>query len=187
MRNLIMWNVITLDGCFEGEKPWDLSFHELVWGKELEDFGNEQLASADMLVFGKNTYVGMADYWSKAEGGPEGATARNMNAIKKIVCSATLERAEWNNTTIVRDAVADIRALKQAGDRNMLVFGSGALSESLMNANLFDEYRLVIAPVILGKGRRLFTAGLARQKLKLLEERTLASGGVMVSYAPITQ
>ena len=186
MRKLIMWNVITLDGCFEGEKPWDLSFHELVWGKELEDFGNEQLASADMLIFGKHTYVGMADYWSKAEEGAEGATAKNMNAIKKIVCSASLERAEWNNTTIVREAVTEIQALKQAGDRNMFVFGSGFLSESLMNANLFDEYRLVVAPVILGKGRRLFTEGLAHKKLELLEERTLASGGVMVRYAPIT-
>lgn len=184
MRKLIMWNVITLDGCFEGEKPWDLSFHELVWGKELEDFGSEQLASADMLVFGKNTYIGMADYWSKAEEGAEGTTAKNMNAIKKIVCSASLESADWNNSTVVRDALAEIPKLKNEGDGNMFVFGSGTLSQSLMNTNLFDEYRLVVAPVILGKGRRLFTEGLAHKKLKLLEERTLASGGIIVRYAP---
>jgi dihydrofolate reductase len=87
----------------------------------------------------------------------------------------------------VRDAIAEISKLKHEGEGNMFVFGSGNLSESLMNANLFDEYRLVVAPVILGKGRRLFTAGLTHQKLKLLEERTLTSGGVMVRYAPITQ
>ena len=68
MRKLIMWNVVTLDGYFEGEKNWDLSFHELVWGKELEEFSLTQLKSADMLVFGATTYKGMADYWTKAEG-----------------------------------------------------------------------------------------------------------------------
>jgi len=188
MRNLIMWNVISLDGCFEGEKPWDLSFHGLVWGKELEDFSHEQLASADMLIFGKNTYKGMAEYWSKAEGDPaEGKTAERMNAIRKIVCSPTLERADWNNTTIVRDAVAEIPTLKQEGDGNMFVFGSGILSESLMKANLFDEYRLVVAPVFLGKGRRLFTDGLAYQPLKLLEARPLLSGGVLLRYAPVSK
>ncbi len=165
-----MWNVITLDGYFEGEKPWDLSFHELVWGAELEDFSNEQLASADMLVFGKNTYKGMAEYWPKATG-ETAETAEKMNAIRKIVCSPTLENADWNNTTVVHDAVAEIPKLKQGGDGNMFVFGSGILSESLMKANLFDEYRLVVAPVLLGKGRRLFNDGLPYQKLKLLEAR----------------
>jgi len=66
MRKLILWNVVTLDGYFEGEKNWDLSFHELVWGKELEEFSLTQLKSAGMLVFGATTYKGMADYWTKA-------------------------------------------------------------------------------------------------------------------------
>ena len=65
MKKLIMWNVVTLDGRFEGEQPWDLSFHELVWGPELEAVSIAQLAEASMLVFGENTYKGMADYWTK--------------------------------------------------------------------------------------------------------------------------
>lgn len=179
-----MWNVITLDGYFEGKQPWDLAFHETVWGKELEDFSHEQLASADMLVFGENTYKGMAEYWSKAEESEtEGKTAKSMNAIRKIVCSPTLEKADWNNTTIVRDAVAEIPKLKQEGDGNMFVFGSSILSESLIKANLFDEYRLVIAPVILGEGRRLFNDGLPYEKLKLIESRQLQTGGVLLMYA----
>jgi len=181
MRKLIMWNVVSLDGCFEGEKPWDLDFHELVWGKEIEDFGDEQLESADMIVFGENTYKGMAEYWSKAEG----KTAEKMNAIRKIVCSPTLENADWNNTTIVRDAVVEIPKLKQEGDGVMFVFGSGILSESLMNENLFDEYRLVVAPVILGRGRRLFTEKVNYQKLTLLEAHPLKTGGVILRYAPM--
>ncbi len=180
-----MWNVITLDGYFEGKNPWDLSFHESVWGKELEAFSDEQLASADMLVFGENTYKGMAEYWSKAEESKtEGKTAKSMNAIRKIVCSPTLEKADWNNTTIVRDAIAEITKLKQEGDGNMLVFGSSMLSDSLIKANLFDEYRLVIAPVILGAGRRLFNEGLPQEKLKLIEVRPLQTGGVIVMYEP---
>ncbi|MGH9856223.1 MAG: dihydrofolate reductase family protein, partial [Acidobacteriota bacterium] len=81
---------------------------------------------------------------------------------------------------IVRDAVAEIPKLKQEGDGNLFVFGSAILSESLMNANLFDEYRLVIVPVILGKGRRLFGEGLSYQKLKLLKARPLKTGGVIM-------
>lgn len=185
MRKLIMWNVISLDGCFEGEKPWDLSFHELVWGKELEAFSYDQLTAADMLIFGENTYKGMAEYWS--DKAAEDKIAESMNAIRKIVCSQTLEKADWNNTTIVRDAVAEIPQLKQQGDRNMLVFGSGILSESLINANLFDEYRLVVAPVLLGKGRHLFNSGLNYQRLTFLEARPLSNGGVILRYAPFVK
>jgi dihydrofolate reductase len=105
-----------------------------------------------------------------------------MNKLPKIVCSSTLQTADWNNTTIVKDAVAGISKLKKEGDGNMFVFGSGNLSESLMKAGLFDEYRLCVAPVFLGKGKRLFNEGLPYQKLKLLQEQTLQSGGVILMY-----
>jgi dihydrofolate reductase len=110
-----------------------------------------------------------------------------MNDLPKIVCSATLKTADWKNTTVVKDAAAEIPKLKRVGDGNMFVFGSGILSESLMKANLFDEYRLCIAPVFLGKGGRLFNEGLPYQELKLLEEQTLQTGGVIVKYAPASE
>jgi len=178
-----MWNVITLDGYFEGQKAWDLDFHETVWGDELEAYSIEQLKTADMLVFGEKTYEGMAEYWSKEQD----ETAQYMNKIQKIGCSTTLETAEWNNTVVVKDAVAEIPKLKQQGDGNMFVFGSGELSESLMEAGLFDEYRLCVAPVFLGKGKRLFKEGLPYRKLTLLEARPLKSGGVILMYAPIAE
>jgi len=128
-----MWNVISLDGCFEGKKPWDLDFHQTVWGKELQDHSVEQLKTADMIIFGSKTYKGMADYWSTAKGEPE---TSYMNRTPKIVCSTTLKSAEWGDTTIVRDAVAEIPKLKQQGGGNMFIFGSGILSESLMKAGL---------------------------------------------------
>lgn len=173
-----MWNVISLEGYFEGEKAWDLDFHELAWGEELQEFSIEQLKTADMVIYGEKTYQGMADYWSTEKG----ETATLLNKVQKIVCSSKLTSADWNNTTIVKDAVAEIPKLKKEGDGNMFVFGSSILSESLMKADLFDEYRLCVAPVFLGKGRLLFREGLPYQKLKLLEARPLQTGGVILMY-----
>jgi dihydrofolate reductase len=173
-----MWNVVTLDGYFEGEKPWDLDFHQTVWGEELEELSIEQLKSADMIIYGEKTYKGMADYWTKEKG----ETAKYMNEIPKVVCSPTLKTADWKDTTIVRDAAAEIPKLKKEGDGNLFVFGSAMLSDSLIKAGLFDEYRLCIAPVILGKGRRLFAEGLPYLELSLLEANPLKSGGVILRY-----
>lgn len=178
-----MWNVITMDGYFEGPKKWDLGFHELVWGKELEDFSISQLKSADMLIFGKTTYEGMAGYWTKAKE-DEGEIARYMNSIPKAVCSGKLKSAEWNNTIIIKDAVAEIARLKHEGNGDMYVFGSGNLSGSLMKAGLFDEYRLCIAPVFLGEGKLLFNKGVPYEKLELLKVRPLKTGGLLVKYIP---
>jgi len=178
MRKLIMWNVMTLDGCFEGEKNWDLDFHNLVWGSELKQLSFEQLKAADMLVFGDVTYDGMAKHWPTAEG----KVADLMNNIKKVVCSKTRETADWSNAVIVKDAVSEIRKLKNEGDRAMFVFGSAILSQSLMNAGLFDEIRLCVAPVILGKGRRLFSEKTQKQNLKLAQSQTLPNGGVILKY-----
>ena len=173
-----MWNVITLDGHFEGKKPWDLSFHDLVWGDELEAFSIQQLDSADAVIYGEATYKGMASYWSNEKG----ETADRMNRIKKYVCSSKLANADWNNTTIIKDAVAEISRLKEKGDGNLFVFGSAMLSNSLMKSGLFDEYRLCIAPVFLDKGRRLFDSGLPYRELDLLEARQLSTGGVLLRY-----
>jgi dihydrofolate reductase len=125
----------------------------------------------------------MAEYWMNAKDDPK---AEKLNTMPKVVCSATIENPEWENTTIVRDAVSELAAMKEQGDGDMFVFGSGELSATLMKAGLFDEYRLCVAPVFLGQGRRLFEAGIPHQNLKLLEERTLKTGGVLLFYAPAT-
>jgi dihydrofolate reductase len=178
MRKLIMWNVITLDGFFEGKEPWDLSFHELVWGDELESFSTEQLDSAGGLIFGERTYEGMADYWTKETG----EIGDRMNCIQKYVCSTKLEKADWNNTTIIKDAVTEVAKLKSEDGQDLFVFGSGELSNSLIKAGLFDEYRLCIAPVILGEGKRLFAEGLPHTELSLIKVDQLKNGGVVLYY-----
>lgn len=180
MRKLIMWNLITLDGCFEGARNWDLPWHERVWGEELEQFCLDQLKSADMLLFGRVTYEGMAAYWQTATG----AIADYMNSLPKVVCSRTLHEAGWNNTTLVRhDAAREVAKLKQQGNGNIFVFGSAGLSKTLMNEKLFDEYRLGIAPVIYGSGRLLFSDALRAQGLQLLEARRLSNGCLLLHYA----
>lgn len=173
-----MWNVITIDGYFQGVEPWDLNFHKSVYGEELERFSIEQLDSAEAVIYGSVTYEGMASYWKNETG----RVADRLNNVKKYVCSESLQGAEWNNTEILKDAVADIAKLKSEGEGNLFVFGSGKLSASLMKAGLFDEYRLCIAPMILGEGRQLFEAGLPTQTLSLIESKVLTTGGVMVKY-----
>jgi dihydrofolate reductase len=175
-----MWNLISLDGLFEGEKNWDLSFHERAWGPELERLSLEQLNAADMLIFGRVTYEGMAAYWQKEKG----AIADFMNSLPKLVCSRTLVSAAWNNSIVAKDGVAEVARRKREGDGDMYVFGSAILSQSLMNADLFDEYRIGIAPGILGRGRHLFGDGLKPQGVRLVESRPLSTGCVVLFYRP---
>jgi dihydrofolate reductase len=181
MRKLIMWNVVTLDGYFEGTKNWDLSFHEVIWGQELEKICIEQLKSADFLVFGRVTYEGMAAYW-KTE---KGEIAEFMNKIPKLVFSRSLKSADWNNSKLVKEnASAEISKLKSQGNKDIYVFGSANLSETFINDNLFDEYRIGIAPVILGSGRPLFREGIYSKKLTLVSTQQLSTGGVILKYTP---
>ncbi len=179
MRKLIMWNIITLDGYFEGNQNWDLPFHHVIWGLELEKLSIEQLHSADYLVFGRVTYEGMAAYWKKAEG----EIADLMNKIPKLVFSKTLKTADWNNSTLIKEnASAEIKKRKEEGGRDMYVFGSAILSGTFVNDNLFDEYRIGIAPVILGSGRPLFSQGISPNNLALVSTQQLSTGGVVLKY-----
>lgn len=186
MRKLILWNLITLDGRFEGVKNWDLDWHARVWGQELEQFSLEQLRAAGALVFGRVTYQGMAAYWQSAEReGAEGEIADFMNNLPKIVFSRTLEQADWNNTRIVRDhPVEEILRLKQEAPGDLFLFGSADLASTLIQLDLIDEYRLVIVPLLLGTGSPLFKSSPDPMALRLLEARALPSGGVLLRYEP---
>ena len=174
-----MWNIITLDGYFEGEKNWDLPFHELVWGPELEKISIEQLKAADYLVFGRVTYEGMAAYWKTAKG----EIAEFMNKIPKLVCSRTLNSVDWNNSTLVKgNTSAEISQLKAQGGGDMYVFGSANLSETFINENLFDEYRIGVAPIIAGSGRPLFQKRTAPRPLTLVSSQQLSNGGLIMTF-----
>lgn len=181
MRKLIMWNMVTLDGFFEGAQPWDIEFHNAGWGDELQRFSNEQMSTADLLLFGRRTYEGMAQYWSTATG----ETAERMNGIQKVVFSRTLASADWANTRLVgTDAAEEVARLKQEPGKDILVFGSAELCASLSRAGLIDEYRLGVNPIVLGQGNPLFKPGAGQTRMRLLEARPLQTGCVLLFYAP---
>ncbi len=171
---------MTLDGYFEGRNPWDLGFHGTVWGDELQAFSLEQGAEIGRLLFGRRTYEGMAGHWTTATG----ATADMMNAVEKAVASRTLDEATWNNTRVLKgDAVEAVRALKAEDGKDIYVFGSADLLASLLAAGLVDEYRVCLAPVVLGGGNPLFKPQDHEVKMRLESARPLKPGGVVLTYA----
>ncbi len=183
MAKLIVWNIASVDGYFEGAEPWDLSMHETIWGPELEALSNEQLGNAEALIFGRKTYVGMAVHWTTAQDEP-GQVTHAMNALPKIVVSNTLTSADWNNTTIMSgDIAGQIRERKAKADKPLYVFGSAELVSSLLEDGLVDEYRLGIAPVVLGKGNPLFKQNGSRLPMDLIKSQPLENGGIILYYA----
>ena len=107
-----------------------------------------------------------------------------MNGIPKLVFSKTLKSADWNNTTLISEnATAEIQNLKEQGGKDMYVFGSDNLSETFINDDLFDEYRICVAPVLLGSGLPLFRQGIAPKNLSLVSTQQLTTGGVILKYS----
>lgn len=181
MGKLIVWNVVSVDGYFEGTEPWDLRMHDHIWGDDLRDLSMRIGEETGLLVFGRVTYEGMAAYWPDATDESEIATF--MNAVPKLVASRTLTEATWNNTEVTDDIVGELTRRKAEGDRPIHVFGSARLVDSLLAADLVDELLLGIAPVIIGTGTPLFTAADTPRPLKLVEARAVDTGGVVLRYA----
>jgi dihydrofolate reductase len=181
VRKLITWNLVTVDGFFEGEKSGDLAFHQAAWGPGLEAFVKEQLRSIGGLLFGRVTYEGMASYWQIQSG----EVASFMNSVPKYVFSRTLGKVDWRNSRLVKgDPAAEVVKLKHAEGQDLFVFGSANLSSTLIGAGLVDEYRIGVTPILLGRGNPLFKASPRMSKLRLLDAKTLEGGCVILRYAP---
>lgn len=179
MAKLIMWNLMTLDGYVAGPDG-DISWHEDVWGPELEAFSIEQGKAAGGLMFGRVTYDLMAGYWPKEKG----TVADFMNALPKFVFSRTLKNSDWNNTQLFNDNVAEtVARLKHETPKDIFIFGSAGLAASLIPHGLIDEFRIGVAPRILGGGIALFKQG-ERQKLKLVDAKALSAGATILRYEP---
>lgn len=179
MAKLIVWNLISLDGYFEGEKPWALDFHNKAWGPELEKLSEQVGEQAHTLIFGRKTYEGMASHWKNAEAGN---VTNFMNVLPKLVASRKLTEADWNNTRVTSDIAGEIGKLKAGSDKDLYLIGSGELLDSLLQQGLIDELMLCVVPVLMGKGTPLFKG--AATDLELIESRPLSNGGIVVRYAP---
>ncbi|MGQ7788580.1 dihydrofolate reductase family protein [Nesterenkonia sp. K-15-9-6] len=180
MGKLIAWNIMSLDGFFEGDEPWDLRLHEHIWGEDLRDLSLQFGEEAGLIVFGRTTYEGMVAHWPNDTSEPE--IARYMNSIPKLVASRTVTDAEWNNTEVTADPVAELARRKQGAEQPIYVFGSAKLVDSLLDASLVDELLIGIAPVILGSGTPLLKERVAARPLRLLESRVVDTGGVLLRY-----
>ncbi|MBV8667010.1 MAG: dihydrofolate reductase [Burkholderiaceae bacterium] len=187
MGKLVMSNLVTLDGYFEGAQPWDLAWHARAADDVFMRHMLEQLRTAEMLVFGRVTYEGMAKFWPTVSGENEddSACAELMNSLPKVVFSRTLTSAEWNNTTVMRDdACAAVAELKRKTPGNILISGSAELSHALTEAGLFDEYRIAVVSTVLGSGRPLFRTGMDALQLKLIDTWQLNPACTVLRYVP---
>lgn len=182
LGELIVWDIITVDGYFEGTESWDLPWHQQVWNQELDKLSNEQLKNADALLFGRVTYEGMYSYWHKEKG----ETADRMNTIQKLVVSRTRKTVEWNNSILLTGKVPQrIQSFKLRTNKDIYVFGSANLLATLITENLVDEYRICIAPHLNGRGRHLFESPIPKTNLSLSSIRQLSNGCVILAYRPI--
>ncbi|MGP8072624.1 MAG: dihydrofolate reductase family protein [Thermoplasmata archaeon] len=181
MARLIMWNLVSLDGYFEGATSGDLAFHQYAWGPELEAFIHEQSKTVGTLLFGRVTYQGMASYWSTQTG----AIADFMNGIPKVVFSRTLDSAKWSNSRLVKSKIKEeVLRLKKESGKDLFLFGSANLGARLSAQGLIDEYRLGVVPVVLGQGRPLFEATVEPMNLKFLEARPLGPKCLLLRLEP---
>jgi dihydrofolate reductase len=178
MRKLKTWNMLSLDGFFEGPKKGDLDW--FVFDDEMEEWMVEtQQINADTLLFGRVTYEMMAAYWPTAVG----RIADFMNSVDKYVFSRSLKKVDWDNTTLVNDdAVGEVKKVKEQDGGDIFVFGSADFSQTLMENGLIDEYHFAINPVVVGKGVPWFKGGSSTMGLTLLDSRTLKSGVVLLLY-----
>jgi dihydrofolate reductase len=181
MKKLFFFMMTTANGFYE-RGPWEIDWHNT--DEEFNDFAIEQLDQMDTLIFGRKTYEGMVAYWPTQEAiASDPVVAGKMNGSAKIVVSKTLERAEWNNTRLVRDIEA-IAALKREPGKDAILLGSSDLAVSLAARGLIDEYRFMVNPIALGSGKPVLQGLGADLGLELLRTRTFKNGNVLLDYSP---
>jgi dihydrofolate reductase len=173
MRKLVVTEFLSLDGVMEAP-AWSAPY----WNDEISDFKGEETNASDALLLGRVTYQGFAQAWPNSED----PGAPYFNSVRKYVVSTTLDNAEWNNSVIIKDNLAEeINKLKQQEGGDITVHGSATLAQSLIQHGLVDRIRLLVYPVVVGSGKRLFSEGLSTT-LKLIETRPFSSGVVGLIY-----
>ena len=176
MRKIIAAEYLSLDGVME-EPRWTGPY----WNDELAKLQHDLLFSSDALLMGRVTYQGMSQAWPSSS--DEQGFADRMNSLPKHVATRTLRDLEWNASPIQGDVAEELKNLKERPGQTILIYGSATLVQSLMPHDLIDEYRLMVCPVVVGTGKRLFTDG-NEAKLKLVDTKTTSAGVAILSYQP---
>lgn len=193
MRKVIVGTFVTLDGVMQAPGApdedraggfehggWQMPYFDEAAGAAIF----EGMASSDGFLMGRKTYEIMAPYWPSQPS--EDPLAAQMNNLSKYVVSTTLEEPlEWSNSTLLKGGVeTEVPKLKQQAGKDLQVIGSGELAYSLMQHGLVDEYRLMVHPVVLGSGKRLFKEGGTKIPLRLIDSKTSSTGVLILTYEP---
>jgi dihydrofolate reductase len=180
MRRVGAWELVSLDGIMERPENWAFSYSNEEMGKA----SASGMARSDTLLLGRVTYEHMAAYWPHQPGGTP--MVDYINSVPKFVLSSTLEEPlEWNNSIVIGgNAAEEVAKLKRRPGKDITVLGSGTLVRSLLRDGLLDELRLMVHPITLGRGKRLFEDEEDRKALKLVDSQTFATGVVYLTYRP---
>lgn len=183
MRKVILFNLTSLDGYFEGPDR-DINWHNV--DEEFNEFAIQQTGEFGALLFGRVTYELMASYWpTEAAKRDDPLIAELMNSLPKIVFSRTLQKVEWEHTRLVkRNFIEIVSELKNEDGKDVAIFGSSDLAVTLMEHGLIDEFRVMINPVVLGNGKPLFQGIKSKLDLRLIKTRTFKSGNILLYYEP---
>lgn len=175
MRTLIVTEFMSLDGVIQ-DPMWTFPY----WNDETAAFKGEETSNKQELLLGRVTYEGFAEAWPKRTGEDNGANY--FNGTRKYVITSTLDKLEWNNSVALKgDLVEEVNKLKQGDGPDIVVHGSAKLAQALFQNNLVDRLRLLVYPLALGEGQRLFEQG-TTPKFKLVESRSISSGVVGLIY-----
>ena len=180
MRKLVVSAWISIDGVFDADTmpQWFSPFDSLSKNEYIRD----SIVKADALLIGRTTYEMLASYWPlqlNDDNGPAG----KINSMEKFVVSAKLEKPAWNNSTIInKNIIEEIRELKKQNGNEIQIPGSATLVQSLMKANLIDEYRFLVHPIIMGSGKRFFKDEMKTSGMKLILTQTFDKGVVLLCY-----
>jgi len=184
MGRIVVTEFVSLDGVMEAPGGGEDFEHggwtfEIDRGEEGDKFKLDEALDADALLLGRVTYEGFAAAWPSVEG----EFADKFNSMPKYVVSSTLEEAEWNNSRVLKgDVVEEVSKLRQRLDGDIVVHGSAQLVQTLLEHDLVDELRLMIFPVVLGTGKRLFGDTSDKKRLRLMDSRTVGDGIALLIY-----
>ncbi|WP_378732559.1 dihydrofolate reductase family protein [Nocardia brasiliensis] len=180
MRELVITENITLDGVIEAAEWFSVANAEGVDQSDLVATLSSHMATSDAVLLGRISFEEMRGYWPKQTDDTSGVT-EHLNKATKYVVSSTLEDPAWENTVILR-GIDEIRAIKDQPGKDIVATGSIQLVHALIAADLVDEYRLFVYPVVRGAGRRLFEGATEIPVLQLVETRPFSSGVVLLRY-----
>jgi len=185
MGKIVITEFVSLDGVMEapgGDEDFEhggWSF-EIQRGEEGDAFKVEETMASDALLLGRRTYEGFANAWPSRDG----EFADKFNSMPKYVVSSTLTDPEWNNSTVLDGPLEEsVAELKAKHDGDIVVHGSAQLAQALIENDLVDELRLMVYPVVLGRGKRVFGETSAKKRLRLIDSKVVGDGVNIVTYA----